>query len=109
MKNILKVSLIGCAASILMSGCVSSNLAVNNNGHISANKEISKAKLYDDIMEAGSKNGWRMTEFKANEIIAENTSDKNAEAVSIHLKDGYFFTRPNNDELNKIITEALQE
>ena len=109
MKKILKIGLIGCVASVLMSGCVGNNLVVNDNGHIAINKKISKTGVHDVIMEAGSQAGWRMTEFKINEIIAENTSDKSAEAVSIYFTNKYFFTRPNNDDLNEAIVEALQK
>jgi len=60
-------------------------------------------------MDAGSKNGWRMTEFRSNEIIAESESDSDENAISIHFTNKYFFTRPKNDDLEEIIEKALKD
>jgi len=91
MKKILKIGLIGCIATVLMSGCAGSHL--NSNGshdvksdeYIYIEKDISTANVDKAIMDAGTKNGWRMTKFKVNEIIAENESDSDAKAVSVHF------------------------
>jgi len=115
MKKILKLGLVGCVAGILMSGCAGSylNTSHSNNNvgdeYIYIKKDIATKKMHNIIMQAGKKDGWRMTEFKENEIIAENLSDKDAESVSIHFTDKYFFTRPENDDLIEAIKEALED
>ncbi len=114
MKKILKIGLIGCVASILMSGCANNYLNSNNSYDVKSDeyiyikKDFSASNIQHIIMDIGTKNGWRMTEFKSNEIIAENKSDANLEAISIHFTNKYFFTRPKNDDLEEIIENALQ-
>ena len=115
MKKILKLGLVGCVVGILMSGCAGSylNTSHSNNNvgdeYIYIKKDIATKKMHNLIMQAGKKNGWRMTEFKENEVIAENLSDKDEEAVTIYFTDKYFFTRPKNDDLIEAIQEALED
>jgi len=109
MQNSLKIGLIGFVATILMSGCVSGSYDVKGDKYIYIEKDISSTNIAKNIIDAGRKNGWRMTEFKENEIVAENISDSDAKAVSIHFTNKYFFTRPENDDLNEIIEKAFQK
>jgi hypothetical protein len=61
------------------------------------------------ILKAGKEEGWRMTEFKDNEVIAEKVSDGDTQAVSIKFSKNYFHITPPNDDLEDAIEEKLQE
>jgi predicted small secreted protein len=61
------------------------------------------------IVEAGKEDGWRMTEFKDNELLAEKTEDGDTKAVSIEFSQDYFHLTPSDSDLKDAIEDKLEE
>ena len=110
MKKILSLSLISALTLVLSSGCnttagdpsVSSDaLYVNtHNGE----------KILHAIEKAGKENGWKITKFKANEVIAEKTDGGDTISSSIKFEEGHieFSNDAAASDLSSDIKEALE-
>jgi len=61
------------------------------------------------IMQAGEEDGWRMTPFKENAIIAEKVKDSQTTAVTVKFSSEYFHITPPNDDLEDAIEDALEK
>ncbi len=66
------------------------------------------AKVHKLIVEAGEENGWRMTEFKENELIAEKTEDGETKAVTINFSEDFVNLEPNDSDLEDAIEDKLK-
>ena len=65
-------------------------------------------KIHDAIVSAGEQNGWIMTEFKSNALIAEKLKGDNTVAVTVKFDKSFFSILPANSELKSAITAMLQ-
>jgi len=88
MKKILSLSLISALTLVLSTGCNSttgdpsvSADALHVNTH--DNEKVARA-----IKEAGEKNGWKITEFKNNEVVAEKIDGGETVSSSIKYENG---------------------
>ena len=70
-------------------------------------KTMPLKKVHKLIVEAGEEDGWRMTEFKENELIAEKTEDDKTKAVTIDFSESYFNIDPHDDDLEDAIEDKL--
>jgi hypothetical protein len=66
-------------------------------------------EVYSAIIKAGQEDGWRMTEFKDNKLIAEKISNSDTEAVTIEFSTDYFHIIPANDDLEEAILQELSQ
>jgi len=73
----------------------------------SSDIHLSQEKFHKIIMSAGEKNGWIMTQFKSNRIIAEKMQKNNSLAVTITFNKSSFTIVPANSELEGAITAML--
>jgi len=64
-------------------------------------------KVHKLIVEAGEEDGWRMTEFKDNEVIAEKTEDGKTKAVTVDFAEDYFNLDPHDSDLQNAIEKKL--
>ncbi len=69
--------------------------------------EMPLSKVHKLIVKAGEENGWRMTEFKENEIIAEKEENGNMKAVTITFTEDYFDISPKDSDLHEAIEKEL--
>ena len=104
MKKILSLSLITALTLVLSSGCNSTSgdgLQVNTHDN---------EKVLHAIKNAGEKNGWKITEFQGNEVIAEKTDDGDTISTSIKFQDGYieFSNDAAASDLSSDIEETLE-
>ena len=109
MKKGLKLLSTALLSSLVMSAC---GLATTGTGHTEYNtfdKQLTQEEVYSLIMTAGKKDGWRMTEFKNNTIIAEKTDDGDSESVTISFSDEYFSLSPENGDLEDAIEDAIED
>jgi hypothetical protein len=72
-------------------------------------KELTLKQMHDKILQAGEANGWRMTEYKENEILAEKFDGDHSKAVSVKFTTNSFTTSPKDAQLEDAIKEALQK
>ena len=77
----------------------------NENYALKAN--YSQKKLQKLIIEAGEENGWIMTEFKSNTLIAEKIQNENSLSLSVKFNKSSFSIIPANSELKALITAKL--
>jgi predicted small secreted protein len=70
-------------------------------------KEMPLKKVHTLIVQAGEEDGWRMTEFKENEIIAEKTDDGDTKAVTVDFSQNSFNLSPEDSDLKDAIEEKL--
>lgn len=112
MKTILKLTSVALSLSLFMSAC-SHKVLYHGDAKTAAyphfSKKLTQKELYNIIMKVGKKNSWRMTEFKDNELIAEKSIDGETKALSIHFANDYFYTSPENKDLNDAIQNAIKK
>jgi len=101
MKKILSITLISALALLFSTGC---------GGTLDVKKYNSK-KIEHAIIKAGEKTGWRITEFKSNEILAEKTENEKTVSTSIKYSRGQiaFEDNVNTSDLQDAIEEELNE
>ena len=68
---------------------------------------LSQERFHNIILDAGEKNGWIMTEFKSNALIAEKVENDNALSVTITFNKTSFSVLPQNSELEGAIAAML--
>ena len=73
----------------------------------SSSMHLSQEQFHTIIMSAGEKNGWIMTKFKSNRIIAEKMQKDTSLAVTIKFDKSSFTVLPANSELEGAITAML--
>lgn len=104
MKKILTLSLISALTLVLSTGCISTS------GDGLQVKTHDNEKILHAIEKAGKKNGWKITEFKNNEVIAEKTDDGDTVSSSIKFQDGniQFSNSAAASDLSSDIEDALE-
>jgi predicted small secreted protein len=68
---------------------------------------MSLKEVHNLIKEAGEESGWRMTEFKEHEMIAEKTENGTTKAVTIDFGKNYFHIEPDNSNLQDALEDNL--
>jgi len=111
MKKTLSIGLISALTIFLSSGCssTSGNPGIPDNA-LELNTHNSE-KVLHAIKIAGKKNGWNVTEFKSNEVIAEKTRNGDTVSSSIEVHDGYivFENSTAASDLSDDIEDALNK
>lgn len=104
MNKILSLSLISALTLVLSSGC---NSTGGEGLHVNTHDN---EKILHAIEKSGKQNGWIITEFKNNEVIAEKTDDGDTVSSSIRFQDGNikFSSSEAASDLSGDIEEALQ-
>ena len=111
MKKILSLSLISALTLVLSTGCNSTH------GDPSVSEDALYVNTHDNekilhaIETAGEENGWKITEFKYNEVIAEKTDDGETVSSSIKFQEGHieFSNSDAASDLSSDIEEALEK
>ncbi len=116
MKKILSITLISALALVLSTGCGGTTAApAQKDAKVSTealyvnthdNKKVAHA-----IEKAGQKTGWKITEFKNNEVIAEKTTDGNTISSNIKFSEGHIEFSDNDatSDLRSAIVEELSK
>ncbi|WP_457749429.1 hypothetical protein [Sulfurimonas sp.] len=110
MKKIL-ISVISVLLSgMLFNGCSTASISSRDAKTASftyLKHKIPLSKVHKLIREAGEQDGWRMTEFKENTLIAEKEKNGSMKAVTISFTDEYFHISPEDDDLQEAIEKEL--
>ena len=115
MKKMITISLVSALSALLFIGCsASSKSALTSHDAKTANstflsEHLTQKKVHKLIMKAGEKVGWKMTEFKSNEIIAEKTDDGETLALTISFDNNSFEVYPQNDDLQDAIEKESKK
>jgi hypothetical protein len=111
----MKKNLIVGMTTVLLSSWLfiscSATSGVGGVGEESANythfEKMPLSKVHKLIIQAGEEDGWRMTEFKENEIIAEKTDDGETKAVTVDFAEDHFYITPHDGDLEDAIEDKL--
>ena len=113
MKKIIIGSVAVVLSTFLLSGCSTNATPSHASGdaqavdYIHFDKKINSKSMQKILKNVGESEGWRMTEYKNNAMIAEKISDAEAEAVTITFSKDFFYTNPRNRSLESAIKDAL--
>ncbi len=110
MKKILSLSLISALTLVLSSGCSTKTGDPSVSADALYVNTHDNEKILHAIEKAGKANGWKITEFKSNEVIAEKTDDGDTVSSSIKFQDGHieFSNDDAASDLSSDIEEALE-
>ena len=126
MKKIVSIAVVSITALTLMSGC-SATAGASNHLEMEANMESADATIcktaifignrntksvLESIEKAGIKDGWRMTEFKANAIIAEKMIGSETHSTTITVAKEHIMCNKNKlpqSELNSLRSAIVDE
>ncbi len=115
MKKILSLSLISALTLVLSTGCNSTSGSPSAHDPSVSSDAIyvnthDNEKILHAIEKAGEENGWTITKFKINEVLAEKNEGENSISSSIKFSNGHI--EFSNDEaasdLSSDIEEALE-
>lgn len=109
MKNLIKIGLTALLGVLLMSACSSKEEGTGmaaeqmNIGHMTTEQ------MGSAIMAAGEEAGWKMTEFKNNELLAEKFGDDPVSASIKFDKTGFDIDSDQENEAVDDLKEAITD
>ena len=107
LKKLLSILSISALTLLLSVGCASTHSS--EEAHSGDYQKLSNKQIHQAIMRGGEKAGWKMTEFKDNEVIAEKIEDGDSEMVSVKIHNGHvsYEGEASHSDLEDAIYEAL--
>lgn len=110
MKKILTLSLISALTLVLSTGCNTTTGDPSVSADALYVNTHDNKKVLHAIKKAAEANGWNITEFKNNEVIAEKTADSKTVSSSIKFQNGHieFSDDSAASDLSGDIKEALE-
>jgi len=112
MKKILKIAVVSLFTTLLVSGCVSDATGTadaKTAEYIHVKNEMTIKEIHHAIVQAAQDDGWRITEFKENTLIAEKSQGGEMQAVTISFSKNYFYLSPRNSDLEDILEDTLEK
>jgi len=118
MKKLVITGLISTLSALLIVGCTGTPKSHDSNNmsgdmktaeYTPIENELTLKQIHKKIVAAGKANGWKITEFKTNTLLAEKFSDEGAVSTTIHFSKDFFHLDPKNSELNAIIEKSFNE
>jgi len=111
MKSLFKISLTLLLSSLLFSAC--STLAYHGDakteGYQHFKEKHNLKAIHKVIMKTGEEEGWRMTEFKYNSILAEKVLENETKSVTIDFTEESLVVLPEDEDLEESLIEALNK
>ena len=107
MKNIVTLSIVSIFATLVLVGCTTANYSPESHSGSVHNQNLTQEKIHKIIKSVGEKDGWNMTEFKSNALIAEKTDGDNSKSVTITFDKHSFDITPHDSDLEDAIRDAL--
>lgn len=116
MNKILSITLISAISLVLSTGCGGTSPSSGaHDAKISHDalyvKTHNNKKIAHAIEKAGEETGWKITEFKSNEVIAEKTDGDKTISSSVKFSGGYIEFSDNSEtsDLRDAIEEELSK
>jgi len=108
MKKTIGTLFLAFFVTVLMTGCGSTGTGdAKTSEYTQIHKRTSLQKLHKLIAKTAEADGWRVTEFKSNTLIAEKMQDENTLAVTISFSPEYFYLSPENSDLQNLLEDAI--
>jgi len=121
MGRILKISLMSAVIGFMVAGCSVKSTGTTpthtlSGYEIPVNSSVNKKKLHDKVMKIGESNGWMMTEYSDNSILAEQISSDGDVSATISFNENNIVIKNNSsskydayiDELGNKISNELK-
>ena len=111
MRKIINLGVAVVLGTLLASACSSKTAHPSDAktaNYTKFEKRLTLKQAHDLIVKAGEENGWRMTAFKENAVIAEKLNGDNAIATTVYFNENSFYVSPGNDDLEDAIEDALE-
>ena len=108
MKNIVTLSIVSIFTTLILVGCSAKSSSPESHSGTMSNKNLTQEKVHKIIKSAGEQNGWIMTEFKSNALIAEKADGDDSKSVTITFDKHSFDVEPSNSDLEDAISDALE-
>lgn len=110
MKKLILTGSTILLASLVFISC-STGLNTDNDTKIDSYTFLKKSmplkQVHQMIIEAGVTDGWHMTEFEGNELIADKTENGMTKVVNIYFSKESFKISPENDDLEDAIEDKF--
>ena len=113
MKKILSV--VAVISSIMIVGCSVKDSAQPSSSSMKSsvininNRELTQLKIHKLIVKAGEKDGWEMTEFRGNEVIAEKMEGEESINIIVKFNTETVKLTPEDSDLSDAISTALKK
>jgi len=108
MKNIVTLSIVSLFTTLVLVGCSAANHSPESHSGTIDNKNLTQKKIHKIIKSAGEEDGWIITEFKSNALIAEKLDGDNSKSVTITFDKHSFDITPQDSDLEDAISDALE-
>ena len=111
MNKMITIGLVSALSALLFIGCSASNQSTLRShdaktvDSVFFIKHLTLQKAHKLIMVAGERDGWKMTEFKVNAMIAEKIGSE--ESYTVTFGKDYFDVTPSNSSLTSTIEDAF--
>ena len=106
MKTLTSKVLISLTTILVLSACTMTGTSPENHANITK-ENLTQKKVATLITKAAEQDGWRITPFQYNALIAEKVGNTSTQAVTITFSTDSFELSPANSELHNILTKAL--
>jgi len=107
MRKVITLGIASVLSALVLVGCGAATSPETHTGEIH-NKHMTQEKIHKIIKKAGEDNGWKMTEFKSNTMIAEKIDGDHSTSVTVTFNKGSFDISPTNSDLEDAINSALK-
>ena len=108
MKNIVTLSVVSIFTTLVLVACSGANYSPESHSGSIHNKNFTQGKIHKIIKSVGKKEGWNMTEFKNNALIAEKADGDSSKSVTITFDKHSFDVTPHDSDLEDAIREVLE-
>ena len=108
MNHIITLSIASIFTSLILVGCSATTSSPESHTGTVHNKNLTQEKVHNIIKTAGKENGWIMTEFKSNTLLAEKIDNGDSKSLTIKFDKSSFDIEPSNSELEDAINDALE-
>ena len=108
MKKVIILGIASALSTLLLVGCGAAAKGPEAHTAEMHNKNLTQEKVHKIIKEAGEENGWKMTEFKSNAMIAEKIDNGSSVSTTVTFSKSSFDISPENSELESILSAKLK-
>ncbi len=107
MKKLLKIITTLLFGILVMTSCASNSVKPDSKNITFFKTHLSKKEIRNTIMNIGTKNGWYMTQFNDNKVIAEKIDGTTSTVVTVTYNKDSYYLKPNNSNLQNILDSVL--
>jgi hypothetical protein len=109
MRKTIATLFLAFLVTIFVTGCGDTGIGdAKTADYTHLEKTIPMKKMHALIMESAIEDGWRVTEFKENQLIAEKVQSDETVAVTVTFSENSFYISPKNSDLQETLEDRLE-